>query len=56
MGVPFFLMTPFNETAHLPGLLPCSLSALQFQSWTIGTKATKRQRRQPLLHFIIILI
>ena len=56
MGVLFFLMTPFNKTSRLCGLLPCFLSALQFQSWTIGTKAKKRQKRQPLLHFTIILI
>ena len=38
MGVPFFLMDPFSETKRLRGLLSCSLSALQFQSWTIGAK------------------
>ena len=39
MSVPFPLMTPFNETTRLSGLLSCFLSALQFQSWAIGTKA-----------------
>ena len=56
MGVPFFLMTPFNEITRLRGLLSCFLSALKFQSWTIGTKTTKRQKTQPLLHFAILLI
>ena len=56
MGVPFFLITSFNETTRLRGLLSCFLSALQFQSWTIGTKAKKRQKTQPLLHFTIKLI
>ena len=56
MGVPFFLMTPFNEITRLRGLLSCFLSALKFQSWTIGTKTTKRQKTQPLLHFTILLI
>ena len=56
MGVPFFLMTPFNEITRLRGLLSCFLSALKFQSWTIGTKATKRQKTQPLLQFTILLI
>ena len=54
MSVPFPLMTPFNETTCLSGLLSCFLSALQFQSWAIGAKAKKRQKRQPLLHFILI--
>ena len=30
MGVPFFLMNPFNETTRLRGLLLWFLSALQF--------------------------
>ena len=55
-SVPFFLMTSLNETTRLPGLLSCFLSALQFQSSTIGTKAKKRQKTQPLLHFTIISI
>ena len=56
IGVPFFLMTPFNETTRLRGLLSCFLSALQFQVWTIGIKAKKRQKTQPLLFFTIILV
>ena len=56
MDVPFFPMTPFNETARLRGLLSCFLPALQFQSWTIGTKDKSRQKTLPLLHFTIILI
>ena len=56
MGVPFYLVTPITETTRLRGLLSCFLSALQFQSLTIGTKAEKRQKTQPLLHFTIILI
>ena len=55
MGVPFFLMTPFNETIRLRELMSCFLSALEFQSWTIGTKAKKRQKTQPFLPFTIIL-
>ena len=56
MGVPFYLVTPITETTRFRGLLSCFLSALQFQSWTIGTKAEKRQKTQPLLNFTIILI
>ena len=56
MGVPFYLVTPITETTRLRGLLSCFLSALQFQSLTIGTKAEKRQKIQPLLHFTITLI
>ena len=56
MGVPFYLVTPITETTRLRGLLSCFLSALQFQSWAIGTKAEKGQKTQPLLHFTIILI
>ena len=32
MDVPFFLMTPFNETIRLRELMSCFLSALEFQS------------------------
>ena len=56
MGISFFQMTPLSESTRLSGLLSCFLSALHFQSWTIGTKAKKRQKTQPLLHFTIILI
>ena len=56
MGISFFKMTPLSESTRLSGLLSCFLSALHFQSWTMGTKAKKRQKTQPLLHFTIILI
>ena len=56
MGITFFLMIPFNETTGLHGLVSCSLSALQFQSRTISTKAKKWQKTQSLLHFTSIII
>ena len=55
MGVPFYLVTPITETTRLRGLLSCFLSALQFQSWTIGTKAEKRQKNTTIIklyHYI----
>ena len=55
MSVPFFLMTPFNEPTRLRGLLSCFLSALQFQSWAIGTKAKRTAEKTTIITLYIIL-